>query len=96
MSTYLEARKSMTNLDAIRTSVVESGRAVILTSFILIAGFGLMMFSLFMPNVYFGVFSVIILAIALLADIIFLPSLLLLMGKTELVPVGRERLESDF
>lgn len=66
---------------AISEALASSGKAVMLTSLILIFGFGIMVFGNFMPYIYTGTFSAMIIFFALIADLFFLPSLLYIVDK---------------
>jgi predicted RND superfamily exporter protein len=68
---------------AISQALESSGKAVMLTSLILILGFGIMMFGSFIPYIYVGLFSAMIIFLALIADLFFLPALLFLTDKKE-------------
>jgi len=77
MSRYkLLKRKGMDTHSAISGALASSGQAVILTSAILIMGFGIFLFGSFVPYIYVGLFSAMIIFIALIADLYFLPALL--------------------
>ena len=53
-----------------------TGPALVLTTLILVAGFGTFALATFIPNLYFGVMCAIILTVALFTDFTFLPALL--------------------
>lgn len=61
---------------AISKAMSSSGRAVILTSTILVIGFSVMLFGNFIPFIYVGLFSAMIMIFALIGDLIFMPALL--------------------
>ena len=63
--------------DAMLQTLLEKGRPIILTSIILFLGFGVFVFSRFMPTLYFGVLSATMMLVAVLTDLIVLPCLLL-------------------
>ncbi len=62
---------------AMYNTLVTKGRPIILTSVILFFGFGVVIFSKFVPTSYFGLLSALIMINALLADLIILPCVLL-------------------
>jgi predicted RND superfamily exporter protein len=64
--------------EAIRRTILATGRPIVLTSVILVAGFLLNALSDFKAIVEFGVLSAITLGLALLADLLFTPAFLLL------------------
>jgi hypothetical protein len=75
MSRFVKAkREGNSNETAIHLAITESGRAVVFSSVILVSGFSMLMLSSFVPNIYFGFFAVIIISIALIADLYLLPS----------------------
>ncbi|MBL6989795.1 MAG: MMPL family transporter [Bacteriovoracaceae bacterium] len=55
----------------------KTGPSLIITSFILMAGFGSFVFSNFLPNRNFGILCAIVLGLALLTDLILLPALVI-------------------
>ena len=59
---------------AIRRTILVKGRAIILSSLILCIGFGVMVFSRFVPTVNFGSLSAVIMITALIGDILVLPA----------------------
>lgn len=63
--------------DAVRRMVVHTGRAVVASSIILIAGFGVLLFASVKSVSYFGLLSSMTIMSALLADLIITPALLL-------------------
>ncbi|MGM0609438.1 MAG: efflux RND transporter permease subunit, partial [Candidatus Muiribacteriota bacterium] len=72
------SKVSATVSQAVRMSIMDKGKAIITSSFILIIGFGTLVFSSFVPTIYFGVLSSIIMVAAVIGDLFFLPSLILL------------------
>ena len=64
--------------EALDRVITRKGRAILTSSFILCIGFGVMVFSRFMPIVNFGMLSAIIMVTALIGDILILPSILYL------------------
>jgi predicted RND superfamily exporter protein len=79
MSRYLmQRRRGHDALSSISHSVNSAGRAVILTSLILVTGFSAMLTGSFIPFIYVGLFSAMIMTFALLGDLIFMPAILLL------------------
>jgi uncharacterized protein len=63
--------------DALDRVMKQSGPAVVGTTICLIGGFGLFVLGDFMPNVYFGVLSAMVLLVALFCDLLILPAILL-------------------
>ena len=62
--------------EAIADTIQSTGRPIIVTSLILILGFGILGFGSFNPNIQFGVVSAIVIGFALLCDLLLLPSVL--------------------
>jgi predicted RND superfamily exporter protein len=63
----------------------ESGRAVVFTSVILVVGFSVMLLGSFIPYINTGLFSAVIMGLALVGDLIVLPALLYMIdGKKDL------------
>ncbi len=82
LSKYLRARreKAMGREDAIRYAFSTVGTALWVTSLVLIVGFGILAFSHFQLNAGMGMLTSITLGLALLADFLFLPPLLIYFG----------------
>jgi hypothetical protein len=59
---------------AIHQTIQVKGRAIILSSLILSIGFGVMVFSSFVPTINFGALSAVIMVTAALGDILLLPA----------------------
>ena len=82
MNRYIEAKRAgLESMAAIHKAVTSSGRAVVFTSMILIAGFGMLTFSSFIPNVYFGLFGMTIILMALVSSLVFLPAVIYALEK---------------
>lgn len=74
---YRYQKEGSTAEQAIQKIFTYTGSALMVTTAILVAGFGLFVFGDFTPNVHFGVLCAIVLTTALIVDLIFLPALLL-------------------
>ncbi|MFT7560001.1 MAG: putative RND superfamily exporter protein [Flavobacteriales bacterium] len=84
MSRYLLQRKrGHTAYSAIEHALNSSGRAVMLSSFVLVTGFSAMLYGSFVPFIYVGLFSAMIMSFALIGDLIFMPAILLLLDHKE-------------
>ena len=81
-SKYFNAIKRMPFEEAIDYVLSHSGNAMILTTFILSATFAVFGVSSFMPNVNFAIVTLFALNIALLLDLLLLPALLSLFGRS--------------
>lgn len=62
---------------AIRETLVDTAPALISTTLILSAGFGLFAFGSFVPNIYFGILMASVLTLGLIIDLTFLPAILM-------------------
>ena len=79
MSRYLMHKESGANTRvAIERAMHESGRAVMFSSLVLVLGFSVLCFASFTTVIYVGLFGSIIMSLALLGDLLFLPALLYL------------------
>ncbi len=79
LSKYLRARREQ-GLDspaAVRYAFVTVGRALIITSVVLVVGFLILSTSSFELNAGMGLLTAIVIAIALVADFLFLPAILM-------------------
>jgi len=83
LSKYLRAMREMklSPEDAVHYAFATVGKAMVTTSVILILGFLVLTLSTFQVNVTFGLLSAITIALALLSDFLFLPPLLMWLGK---------------
>ncbi|MDY0222821.1 MAG: MMPL family transporter [Desulfobacterium sp.] len=66
--------------ESVTNSILSKGKAILLSSIILCIGFGVMVFSQFIPTINFGALSSIIMVTAVLGDILILPSVALLVS----------------
>lgn len=90
MSRYrMERNLGKSPLYAIKRSFISTGKALIITSFILSSGFMSLMLSSFMGTFYTGLFISLTLFFALISDLTLLPVLLLYFEKSE----GRVRMK---
>lgn len=83
LSKYHRARseKALSAEEAVRYAFSTVGPALLITTFILIFGFAVLMFSAFKMNSLLGMLTAIIIAMALIADFLLLPPILLLLDK---------------
>ena len=83
LSKYLRARREgqMTSEEAVRYAFSTVGPALVVTSFILVAGFLVLTLSPFGLNAGMGLLTAIVLLVALGADLLFLPPLLMQLDK---------------
>lgn len=85
LSKYLHARRQLGQgpHDAIQYAYSMVGAALCWSTLILLVGFTALMLSDFMPNAYFGLMAALVIAIALIADFLVLPVLILWADKEE-------------
>ncbi len=72
-----ELRKGRSNLYAIKRTFLSTGKAIIITSIILLGGFCSLIFSDFMSTFYIGVFVSLTLLFAVITDMMLLPLVLM-------------------
>ncbi|AXJ00695.1 hypothetical protein CYPRO_1439 [Cyclonatronum proteinivorum] len=72
----IESRRGRTLIDAVRVTTEKTGRAIILTSAILLVGFGTLGNSEFDSTMYMGQLVSITIFTAIIADLFFLPALI--------------------
>ena len=79
MSRYLSAKESgASTQQSIQRAMSESGRAVVFSSMVLVFGFSVLCFASLTTVINVGLFGSIIMSLALLGDLIFLPAILYL------------------
>jgi len=84
LSRYLMGKEAGASTQvAIGRAMHESGRAVVFSSLVLVLGFAVLCFGSFTTVIYVGLFGSIIMSLALLGDLLFLPALLYLVDGTE-------------
>jgi len=71
----VEMKRGKTLMEALPYTTLKTGKAIIVTSLILLAGFGSLLTSVFISTVYMGMLVGITIIAALLADLFLLPSL---------------------
>jgi hypothetical protein len=82
VSSYKQYRQQgLGAIEAITETFLVTGKALIITTVLLVTGFGSFIFADFVPNRNFGMLCAMILALALLTDLLFLPALLLTIDK---------------
>jgi len=96
MNRYLAAKEAGHNThDSIHKAMTESGRAVVYSSIILVLGFSVLTFASFIPIMYVGIFGAMIMLLAVLGDLIFLPAILYLVDGEEEVAQEDDVLNSS-
>ncbi|MBT3979728.1 MAG: MMPL family transporter [Bacteriovoracaceae bacterium] len=82
LNAYTKSRNSGQSVrDSLAHLFQFTGPALVITTVILVLGFGIFVIGDFMPNVHFGALTAIGLSMALLIDLIFLPALLITMER---------------
>jgi predicted RND superfamily exporter protein len=69
--------ESLPMREALQQSILEKGTAICASSLILVIGFGVLLFSSFVPTMSFGGLSAVIMITALIGDLIVLPAAML-------------------
>ncbi len=98
LSKYLRARreKELNSEDAVRYAFKTVGRALLITSIVLIAGFLVLSTSSFELNSGMGLLTAVIIAFALFADFLFLPAILMkIEGNTDEKSIDTGHTDSD-
>jgi len=67
--------------EAVKKTIQQKGDAIILSSLILTIGFSVVVFSSFIPIMHFGILTSLIMISALVGDIFFLPSSVLILNR---------------
>ena len=75
-----ERKQGLSIAKAVETTMLVKGRALLSSSAILCVGFGILVLSSFMPIVYFGALSALIMITAVIGDLIVLPAVLMIKG----------------
>jgi predicted RND superfamily exporter protein len=82
-----ELKNGRSRLYAVRRTYLSTGKAIIITTIILLGGFGSLMFSAFLTTFYIGLFVTMTLVLAVITDLTLLPLLLLGTKKAYLKPM---------
>lgn len=87
LSVYSEKRRAgWSSRDSVGQVMMEKGRAMVSSSLILVVGFGILVSSRFVPTIYFGFLSALVMLTALAGDLLFLPGIILLIDRTSNTP----------
>jgi len=81
LSNYYRLRKDegLSVEETIQNIYTFTGAALVITTMILVTGFGVYIFGDFVPNVHFGTLTAVVLFMALVVDMFFLPALLMVL-----------------
>lgn len=83
LSKYLRARreKNLNPTEAVRYAFAHVGKALVVTTIVLVAGFSVLSFSTFSMNSDMGIMTAITITVALVTDFLLLPALLITFEK---------------
>jgi len=97
LSKYLHARrdKDASPKEAVHYAFDNVGRALWVTTFVLVAGFAVLAQSSFKMNADMGFLTALTIFIALIVDFLFLPPLLMLLDKRKNVAAANDDVMSD-
>jgi predicted RND superfamily exporter protein len=68
--------------DVIFRSMMDTGRPIIITSIVLCSGFLTLTLASFTPNIYFGLISSVVISLAVVADLVLLPAVLVILNES--------------
>ena len=74
-----ELKSSQSRVNAIRSTIMNTGSALLITTSVLVAGFSVLLLSAFLPTYQFGLLSAAMIGTALLCDLTLLPALCLVL-----------------
>lgn len=76
--------------EAVNRTLTSTGRALLLTTLVLATGFGVFVFSAMVNLFYFGLLTAFTLVLALMADLVIAPALMLLLNRKSVVQQAGE------
>ena len=74
-----ELGRGFSRIEAIKTTIMNTGSALLITTSVLVAGFSILLLSAFLPTYQFGILSAGMIGTALICDLTLLPALCLLL-----------------
>ena len=74
-----ELKNGYSRVDAIKSTIMNTGSALLITTSVLVAGFSVLLLSAFLPTYQFGLLSAAMIGTALLCDLTLLPALCLVL-----------------
>jgi len=74
-----ELGRGFNRVEAIKTTIMNTGSALLITTSVLVAGFSILLLSAFLPTYQFGILSAGMIGTALICDLTLLPALCLLL-----------------
>ena len=95
MSKFIRARRELgyTSRQAVVYAFETVGRALVTTTFVLLAGFAILSTSSFALNSYMARITTVIITSALIIDFVLLPSLLILLSRDVKIPSAKQENE---
>ena len=76
-----ELKLGLNRVEAIKTTIMNTGSALLITTSVLVSGFSVLLLSAFLPTFQFGLLSAGMIGTALLCDLTLLPALCLVLPK---------------
>ena len=76
LNKYQETRKVKNTLDSIRATHQSVGKVILVSSVVMIAGFGIMLLASIKTVIYFGLLAIVSVIAAIIGDLVILPLLL--------------------
>ena len=80
----IESNKTGDRVEAMRRTMLHTGKAIVFTSVVMAGGFWVICFSDFRPNIYLGLLTGVAMIAALLGDLLLLPICVQLFGPKEI------------
>ena len=74
-----ELKNGQSRVDAIKSTIMNTGSALLITTSVLVAGFSVLLLSAFLPTYQFGLLSAAMIGTALLCDLTLLPAFCLVL-----------------
>ena len=74
-----ELKNGQNRVNAIKSTIMNTGSALLITTSVLVAGFSVLLLSAFLPTYQFGLLSAAMIGTALLCDLTLLPALCLVL-----------------
>ena len=74
-----ELNSKKDKVKAIKSTIIHTGSALLVTTTILVSGFSILLLSSFLPTYQFGLLSAMMIGIALLCDLTLLPALCIIL-----------------
>lgn len=95
LARYRDEQKNATPLEAIQGTLSTSGRAIVLTSLLVVSGLSVLIFSDFVPTRRFAELTAVTMCVALPGDVILLPALLTMFAGKQTVGNSQKSEDRD-